>query len=108
MTAPTRVTTDYVRRVYSRAPLDSRNGGKPNPDPEYAAQQFDEWLAERDRSMTKMLLNSAYGKPGAVVTIDVNSLYPDGWQRRWVTTDSIRRKPWHVRLFDRLFAWAER
>jgi len=34
-----------VRRVYSLAPVNLLTGGKPNPTPEYAGEQFDRWLA---------------------------------------------------------------
>ena len=38
-------STEQVRRVYSLAPVNLLTGGKPNPDPGYAGEQFDRWLA---------------------------------------------------------------
>lgn len=50
---PGEVTTDYVRTVYARCPVDSLNGGRPNPTPHYAARQFDRWLAEHDAQVLR-------------------------------------------------------
>lgn len=58
---PTPVTTSYVRRIYSRAPLDSLHGGDPNPDPEYAGRQFDLWLAAHDEEVREAARVGANG-----------------------------------------------
>lgn len=58
---PKPVSTSYVRRIYSRAPLDSLHGGDPNPTPEHAAEQFDRWLAAHDQEVRAAVLEQVVG-----------------------------------------------